>query len=134
VIVEGRILLVQEREDQAWALPGGWADIGESAATAAERETREEAGLEVRATKLIALYDREHQGHPPHPEYSYKAFFACAPVSDPAPLPRAGSETLGAAFFDRHDLPPLSLPRVLPEQIETAFAHAADPDLPTEFD
>ncbi len=39
-----RILLVQERDDGGWAMPGGWADVGESAAEAAVRETREEAG------------------------------------------------------------------------------------------
>ncbi len=132
VIVDGQILLVRERADGGWSLPGGWADVGESAAEATERETREEAGVEVRAIKLIALFDRERRGHPLHVDYSYKAFFACQPIGDVDPRP--GPETLGAGFFAPSALPPLSLPRVLPEEIELAFAHAADPGLPTAFD
>src|SRR5205807_232785 len=127
-----RILLVHERDDGGWALPGGWADVGESAAQTAERETREEAGVEVRAVKLLALFDRERRGHPRHPEYSYKAIFACEP--DGVPQPRPGPETLGASFFAHDELPELSLARVLPDQIVLAFAHAADPGLPTAFD
>jgi ADP-ribose pyrophosphatase YjhB (NUDIX family) len=132
LIVDDRILLVRERDDARWALPGGWADVGETAGEAVARETREEAGLEVRAVKLIALYDRQRRGHPSHPEYSYKAIFRCDPVGDLAP--RAGQETEGAAFFAAGALPDLSLARVTPEQVAVAFAHQADPDLPTEFD
>jgi ADP-ribose pyrophosphatase YjhB (NUDIX family) len=132
VIVEDRILLVRERDDRGWALPGGWADLGESAAQTAERETREEADVEVTAVKLLALFDRERRGHPRHAEYSYKAIFACEP--DGLPRPRPGPETLEAGFFACDDLPELSLARVLPDQIALAFAHAVDPALPTAFD
>jgi ADP-ribose pyrophosphatase YjhB (NUDIX family) len=132
VIADQRILLVRERDDGGWSLPGGWADVGESAGETAERETREEAGFEVRAVKLLALYDRERRGHPRHPEYSYKAIFACEPHGPPRPRP--GAETIDARFFARDELPELSLARVLPDQITLAFAHAADPDLPTAFD
>ena len=132
VIVDERILLVQESDDHGWALPGGWADLGESAAETAVRETHEEAGVEVRARKLIALYERERRGHPPHPEVSYKVFFACSPCGEVEPGP--GPETLAAAFFDRRSLPALSLARITPAEIETAFAHHLDPSLPTEFD
>lgn len=132
VIVEGRILLVKERDDGGWTVPGGWADVGESAAEATVRETREEAGVEVRPEKVIALYERERRGHPPHPEFSYKVFFACqvCGVSEP----RGGPETLGAAFFAPGALPPLSSARVTAQEIATAFAHDRDPGLPTEFD
>ena len=132
VIAEDRILLVQERDDGGWTMPGGWADVGESAAEAAVRETREEAAVEVSAAKLIALYERERRGHPYHPEFSYKAFFACEPRGTASPA--AGLETTGAAFFDRRDLPELSLARITPAEIELAFAHHAAPELPTEFD
>ena len=132
VIVKERILLVKEREDGAWSLPGGWADVGESAGEAAVRETREEAGVEVEPQKLIAVYERERRGHPPHPEFSYKIFFACR-VCD-GHDPRGGGETLDAAFFAADALPPLSAARVTPQEIAVAFAHNRDPGLPTEFD
>ena len=131
-IVEDQILLVKERDDGGWALPGGWADVGESAAEAAVRETREEAGVEVRPEKVIALYERERRGHPPHPEFSYKIFFACRVCG--VPEPRGGRETLGAAFFAPGTLPPLSAARVTSQEIAVAFAHHRDPGLPTEFD
>jgi 8-oxo-dGTP pyrophosphatase MutT (NUDIX family) len=65
VFREDRILLVQEREDGGWTLPGGWADVGESPADATVREVREESGYQTRAVKLLALYDRNRHGHPP---------------------------------------------------------------------
>jgi ADP-ribose pyrophosphatase YjhB (NUDIX family) len=142
VIVRGRILLVQERDDGCWSMPGGWADVGESAAESVVRETREEAGIDVRAVKLIALYERERHGHPLHPEFSYKAFFACEPcqvggLQSAMPSRADGtneSETLGADFFAPDDLPPLSLARITPEEVALVFEHALEPRLPTAFD
>lgn len=132
LIVKDRILLVRERDDGGWTLPGGWADVGETAAEAVVRETREEAGIEVRAVKLIALYDRQRRGHPRHADYSYKAIFRCEPSGNTTP--RAGHEVDQAAFFAPGQLPDLSVARVTPNQIELAFMHQADPALPTEFD
>jgi ADP-ribose pyrophosphatase YjhB (NUDIX family) len=132
VIVQEEILLVKERDDGRWALPGGWADVGESAGEAAVRETREEAGIDVQPQKVIALYERERRGHPPHPEFSYKVFFACRARG--VPQPRGGAETLAAAFFAPDALPPLSAARVTPQEIAVAFAHHREPGLPTEFD
>ena len=132
VIVDDGILLVKERDDGRWALPGGWADVGESAGEAVARETREEAGIEVRPEKVIALYERERRGHPPHPEFSYKIFFACQ-VRGVA-KPRGGPETLDAAFFMPDTLPALSAARVTAQEIAVAFAHHREPGLPTEFD
>ena len=59
------VLLVRERSDGKWTLPGAWADIGESPSTAVLREVREESGCSVIARKLAAVYDRDLQGHPP---------------------------------------------------------------------
>ncbi len=134
VIVEEQILLVRERDDGGWTMPGGWADIGESAAEAVVRETREEAGIEIRAVKLIAVYERERRGHPVHPHFSYKLFFAGEPCSSQEPRSGGAPDVIGAGFFTRTDLPPLSLARVTAQEIELAFEHAADPSLPTEFD
>src|SRR6185295_15362053 len=43
VIRAGKILLIQERADDKWAMPGGWADLGNSPASVAEREVWEES-------------------------------------------------------------------------------------------
>ena len=44
VFQHGRVLLVRESEDHCWTFPGGWAEVGQSAAESVEREAREESG------------------------------------------------------------------------------------------
>src|SRR5947209_17011535 len=65
VFTDRGILLVKEREDGRWSLPGGWADVYDSPSEATVREIYEETGYRTRAVKLLALYDRTKQGHPP---------------------------------------------------------------------
>jgi len=126
-----RLLLVRERIDGLWTLPGGWADVGDSPAEAVVREIREESGYEARATRLVALYDRNKQGHPPMPFHAYKAFFVCDLLGGSAAV---SHETTAVGFFARTEIPPLSTGRVTTHQIERMFAHRDNPELPTEFD
>ena len=49
----GKILMVREKSDGRWCLPGGWADVGDVPSEAAVREVREEAGFECVARKVI---------------------------------------------------------------------------------
>jgi ADP-ribose pyrophosphatase YjhB (NUDIX family) len=78
VVFQGdTILLVRERSDGGWTLPGGWADPGEAPSVATVREVYEESGYRTRAIKLLALYDRDLHGHGPHPYHIYKVFFQC---------------------------------------------------------
>lgn len=131
VFRENRILLVKEREDGGWTLPGGWADVGESPADATVREVREESGYETRAVKLLALYDRNRHGHPPIPFHAYKLFFLCEIVGGAA---ATSVETEGVDWFAEDQLPPLSLSRVTAAQIGRFFEHLRNPGWPTEFD
>ncbi len=48
VIREDRILLVREREDGGWTMPGGWADVGETPSEMVVREVKEESGFDVK--------------------------------------------------------------------------------------
>jgi ADP-ribose pyrophosphatase YjhB (NUDIX family) len=126
------ILLVQERVSGLWTLPGGWADVGDSASESAVRETREESGFSVRATKLVALHDRERRGYPPHAWYTYKATFLCVLVDEePA---EHDHEVLDVGFFGREALPPLDRNRTAPELLALCFDHRRDPGRATEFD
>ena len=131
VFRDGRVLLVREREDGRWSLPGGWADVGDTPSECVEREVREEAGLTVRATRLVALHDGSRNGHPPRAFYVYKLLFLCDLVGG---TPRASIETDEIGFFAEDGLPELSPGRVRPEQIALCFRHHRDPGLPTEFD
>jgi len=131
VIRDRRILLVREREDGCWTLPGGWADIGQSPAESVVREVREESGFEVRAVRLIAVLDRNRHPHPPIPYHAFKMFFLCELTGGEA---SASFETTGVDWFAPDALPSLSLTRVLPEQIAMCFRYRADPALPVLFE
>jgi len=48
------ILMVKERVDSRWSLPGGWCDIGFTPKEIAEKETLEEAGIKVKAKRVLA--------------------------------------------------------------------------------
>jgi ADP-ribose pyrophosphatase YjhB (NUDIX family) len=131
VFQDRKILLVQERSDGLWALPGGWADVGDSPAVAVVRELREESGFETRATKLLALLDRERHGHPPHVNHMYKVFLRCEITGG---SPTTGHDILDVKFFGENEIPELSLTRIVPSQIARMFEHELNPDLPADFD
>jgi ADP-ribose pyrophosphatase YjhB (NUDIX family) len=127
----GRVLLVRERVDGAWALPGGWADVGESLAEGVAREVREESGYEVVVDRLLGLYERERWGHPPLPFFTLKAVLAARVVGG---APATSSETDEVGWFARDRLPPLSVGRNSPQLLARVFAHADDPSLPPDVD
>jgi ADP-ribose pyrophosphatase YjhB (NUDIX family) len=129
--LERRVLLVKEISDGAWTLPGGWADVNQSAAECAIREVTEESGYVVRAVKLAAVYDYRKRNRPQHLDSIYKMFFICELVGGSA---SASIETSEAAFFPRDALPPLSVGRTTAQQIARMFEHAERPDLPADFD
>ncbi|MBN2369782.1 MAG: NUDIX hydrolase N-terminal domain-containing protein [Vicinamibacteria bacterium] len=126
-----RILLVRERSDGGWTLPGGWSDVGDSPSEAVEREIREESGFVTRAVKLLAVLDRNRHGHPPMPLHAYKLFFLCEILGGEA---APSSETDEVAFFAEDGIPDLSTPRVTREQIARLFEHRRHPDWPADFD
>lgn len=128
-----RVLLMRERADGLWSLPGGWADPGEAPSAAVVREIIEETGYGSTAVKLIACWDRELQDNPPPlPVHVYKLFFLCR--RDGTVQAAEALETLDVGWFCLSTLPPLSLGRVNHRQLERALAHHRDPTLPTEFD
>lgn len=136
VFRDNAILLVRERRDGLWTLPGGWADVNESPSRAAEREIVEESGYQTRAVRLLALYDRDHprHGHSPQPFHVYKLFFQCELLDGFAAQLLPHGETDAAAFFRAGELPPLSLARVTPSQVARFFDLYANPHWPTDFD
>jgi len=129
---DGKVLMVRERIDGRWTLPGGWADVNQSAAECTVREIREESGFEARALKLTGVFDYQKSGHPPRQYFScYKMFFLCEITGGE---PRPSDETSEVGFFARDAFPPLSLGRTTVAQVERMFEHAANPSLPTDFD
>ncbi|CAM5609714.1 NUDIX hydrolase [Niallia circulans] len=132
VVFQGnKILMVKEKTDNSWALPGGWGDIGLTPAEVAVKEVQEESGFKVKAVKLIAVMDKKCHPHPPSPYHVYKMFIQCEIVGGEA---QVGVETSSVGFFAKEDLPPLSIPRNTESQILLAFKHMANPLEPVYFD
>jgi ADP-ribose pyrophosphatase YjhB (NUDIX family) len=58
IVQDNQVLLIKRKDIPAWGLPGGAVNVGETAAQAALRETREETGLEIALTRLVGIYCR----------------------------------------------------------------------------
>ncbi len=120
IVEDGKILLVREKSDGLWTMPGGYADVGLSAAENVIKEVREEAGLNVQVKRLYAL---RHKAKGPYKLDSrdfYKLYFLCERQGGDAPM--AGLETSEVGFFDPAHLPALSRGRVIESDIAEAFA------------
>ena len=130
VVKEGRILMVQEAADGMWAMPGGWADLGDAPGSVAEREVLEESGFQVKAEKVIAVMDA-NRIQPLEFYHAYKIIFLCTLLGGEA---RPSNETLAVDFFAPDQLPPLSIYRTNESMLAEVFAHLKQPDRPAAFD
>lgn len=128
---QGRVLLVRERSDGGWTLPGGWADVNEGVAAGGVREVREESGYEVAYERLLGLYDRERWGHPPMAHHTLKAVLRCRLLGGE---PTTSTETSEVGWFARDAVPPLSTGRTSERLLERVFEHHDDPTLPPDVD
>jgi ADP-ribose pyrophosphatase YjhB (NUDIX family) len=118
VFKEDKILLVKEKVDGAWSLPGGWADVNTSVSESAIRECREEAGAMVKPKRIIAIHmGNKHNNHN-FPFTIYKIFVECELVENSF---KENTETLDAGFFEADKLPELSFERTTPVQIRMCF-------------
>ena len=131
VFRDEKLLLVRERIDGGWTMPGGWADVGDIPSGAAEREVREEAGFLVKARKVIGIYDANRLG-PLEIFHAFKIVFLCDLLGGEA---RTSNETSEVGFFGREEIPiMLSGERTKPRHITDVFSVLDDPDRPTVFD
>lgn len=132
LVEDNAILLVREKSDGLWTLPGGFADVGLSPARNVEKELHEEAGLIVSAQRLYGVRYKAGSGYSPDVRDFYKMFFLCDRAH--TEMARAGVETSEVCFFARDRLPPLSRGRTIESDIDAAFAFAMDPARPAFFD
>jgi ADP-ribose pyrophosphatase YjhB (NUDIX family) len=131
VIREGKILLVQERSDERWCMPGGWADVGERPTEMVGREVWEESGFKVVTQKVLGVYDANRSGIPLEFYHAYKIVFLCDIIGGQA---RPSNETLAVDFFSFDNLPPLSFERTNERHLAEVFAHLQDANRPAAFD
>lgn len=125
------VLLVRERVDGKWTVPGGFADVNESPSESVLKEIEQESGYTARALKLAAVHDRNKRNHPRFMFHIWKLLFVCEITGGEA---RISNETDAVQFFSLDDLPPLSTGRITAEQLRLLHRHWLRPELPTEFD
>jgi 8-oxo-dGTP diphosphatase len=84
---KGRVLLIRRKYEPfqgAFALPGGFVEIGETVEAACRREVREEAGLEVGDLELVGVYSdpaRDPRGHTVSTVFLAKPSVAAPPIA-----------------------------------------------------
>lgn len=117
------ILMVKEKADGCWSLPGGWADVGFSPKEIAIKEVKEETGLDVVPIKLLAVLDQKSHNHPPALHYAYKIFILCEISGGEL---STAFDILDCNFYPQDNLPPLSLNRVLKSQIDLMYQYKND--------
>lgn len=114
VLSHDKILLVRERADNLWTLPGGFADVNEPPSSAVIRETKEESGYDVVPKRLLAFWDILKHDHPLQWPHIYKCVFECDLVGG---KPEANLEISDVDFFSIDNLPQLSVPRITHTQL-----------------
>jgi len=99
------ILLVQYR-DKTWGIPGGMMELGESVEECAQRELKEEIGIEVKNLKLIEvlsgkqLYTKLNNG-----DVYYNVIIGYICTEFEGELKPDGIEVIEARFFNITELP-----------------------------
>ncbi|MFB4169433.1 NUDIX hydrolase [Virgibacillus sp. JSM 102003] len=124
VFNDDKILMVREKIDDKWSLPGGFCDIGLSPSENIVKEVKEESGYNVIAKKLAALLDMNKHSHPPQPYHYYKIFIQCELIGGQA---ETGIETKDVQFFSENNLPKLSTGRNTENQIKMLFDFLRNP-------
>jgi ADP-ribose pyrophosphatase YjhB (NUDIX family) len=94
----GIVLIYRKNQPQAWALPGGFVDYGESLEQAAAREAREETGLEIESAYQFHTYSDPQRD--PRRHTISTVFIARARGN-----PRAGDDAEQTGIFGEENLP-----------------------------
>ncbi|GAB7080814.1 NUDIX hydrolase [Megalodesulfovibrio paquesii] len=131
VVHEGRILLVRETQDGRWAMPGGWADVGELPSAMIQREILEESGYEARPLRVVGVFDANRGGRPLEFFHAYKIVFLCELTGGQA---STSQETSAVGFFPFDALPPLSEHRTNSRHLGEVLRHLECPEAPVYFD
>lgn len=131
IFINDKILLVKENLDNNWSLPGGWAEVNLSIKENAIKESFEEAGINVKPKKLIALLDKSKHSTTLNPYGIYKAFVLCEFINGDF---KENIETDESRLFSLDNLPTLSTERNNYDQIKMCFDFNENQNLDTIFD
>lgn len=99
------LLMVQERDDGLYCVPGGWCDVFESAQENAIKEVKQETGLEVKIDRLLGVFMRDRHKPKASMVSEYGLYFSAHVVGG---VLQHNHETLSVAYYDLNNLPVLS--------------------------
>jgi ADP-ribose pyrophosphatase YjhB (NUDIX family) len=131
VFKNDRILMVKEKIDGRWSLPGGWADVNTTVSESAVRECLEEAGAKVEPRRIIAIHTADRHNDFPYPYTIYKIFVECRLLDIEF---TENTETYGSDFFGIDELPELSTERNNKAQVLMCFEARKHDSFETLFD
>lgn len=117
IFMDNKILLVHENNGK-WSLPGGWVDVNVSVQENVIKETKEEAGLDVKVDKVIAIQDRAKHNLPVYAFGICKIFALCSVIGGEF---TTNIETTGYQYFSEDELPDLATEKNNEEQIKMCF-------------
>lgn len=118
IFKDDKILLVREKRDGLWALPGGWVDVDQSIRSNTVKEVREESGMDVEALRIIAIQDRKFHNKPKYAFNVCKVFVECKLLGGSF-VPNL--ETSESGFFELENLPELSEAKNTKSQVQLCF-------------
>lgn len=102
---KNQLLMVQEKSDNGYAVPGGWCDVFESARQNAIKEAKQETGLDVEIVRLCAVMQRELYKSKPTMISEYVLYFLAEIKGGTLAY---NHELSDIGFFDYNALPVLS--------------------------
>jgi 8-oxo-dGTP pyrophosphatase MutT (NUDIX family) len=103
---QDRVLLQLRADDHTWCLPGGYMELGESTIETAQREIREETGLEIGRLSLFDVYSgREFFKEFPNGDQVFSVSVVYFTHDARGELRPDGQEGLELGYFSRKDLP-----------------------------
>jgi 8-oxo-dGTP diphosphatase len=92
------VLIERKNPPFGWAIPGGFVDYGESVETAAEREAKEETGLQVELIEQFYVYSDPNRDPRQH---TLSIVFVATATGEPV----AADDAKNLAVFDSGKMP-----------------------------
>ncbi len=120
-----KVLLTRRADNGNWCPPGGYMEPGENVAEACAREVLEETGLQVRVTRLVAVYSSPHMllEYPDGNRFQMVVLhFVAEPIAgDPA----ISDETTAVGYFTQEEVESMVMGEIDRARLVDSFAAQA---------
>jgi ADP-ribose pyrophosphatase len=124
---EGKVLLVKRAHQpskERWGVPGGMIELGETIYAAAQRELREECGIEVRIEKVVNVVDNIVLDESGHIRFHYVVIYLLAQYVSGVAHPN--SDASEVCWVTREELDTLEMHPLAQQIVRQTFSPNAD--------